>query len=151
MHGTLEKGGTVLDRQLIILALGILLGMLFYRRTGFSPGGILSPGLAALYFSDISFIGFNLGVALLLALVLEVLVRRTGLFGRQRIATALCLALFLRMGLAGFMEPSSGLTWLGWVVPGLVGADMQRQGLVPTVGGFLGVSAVTFLLGGMIP
>lgn len=125
--------------------------MFFYRRTGFSPGGILSPGLAALNFGDVSFVVFNVGVALLLALALELLVRRTGLFGRQRISVALLSALLLRIALTGVLGPASGLTWLGWVVPGLVGADMQRQGFMPTVGGFLGVSAVTFLLGGMIP
>lgn len=125
--------------------------MLFYRRTGFSPGGILSPGLAALSFGDVSVVGFNVAVALLVATVMEFLVRRTGLFGRQRIATALLMALLLRMVLTRVTGPVPVLNWLGWVVPGLVGADMQRQGVIPTLGGFLGVSAVTFLLGGMIP
>lgn len=135
----------------MILATGILVGMLLYRKTGYSPGGILSPGLAALDFGNLDAVLVSLSIAFFLALILELLVRRTGLFGRQRIAAALVMALALRLALSVWLPVGTALSWLGWVVPGLVAADMQRQGVLPTAGGFLGAASVTFLLGGMMP
>ena len=135
----------------MILATGILVGMLFYRKTGYSPGGILSPGLAALDFGNLYAVVVSLSAAFFLAVMLELLVRRRGLFGRQRMAAALGMALVLRLGLSVWMPVSPELSWVGWVVPGLVAADMQRQGVIPTAGGFLGAASVTFLLGGMMP
>ena len=36
--------------------------------------------------------------------------------------------------------------WLGWVVPGLVGADMQRQGMIDTLTAVVSVSVAAALL-----
>jgi len=33
--------------------------------------------------------------------------------------------------------------WIGWVAPGLIGADMQRQGVLPTAGATLATSLAT--------
>lgn len=33
--------------------------------------------------------------------------------------------------------------WLGWVVPGLIGADVQRQDVIPTLTGVVSVSIAT--------
>ena len=35
--------------------------------------------------------------------------------------------------------------WLGWVVPGLIGADIQRQGPVPTLAAVVAVSIATIM------
>jgi hypothetical protein len=73
--------------------------------------------------------------------VLELLVRRFGLYGRQRLASAMLIALALRYPLVSVLGESS--LWLGWVVPGLLGADMQRQGPLPTLTAVVAVSVVT--------
>ena len=54
---------------------------------------------------------------------------------------ALLIALALRYPLVPVWGESS--LWLGWVVPGLVGADMQRQGAMPTLTGVVTLSIVT--------
>ena len=66
-----------------------------------------------------------------------------GLYGRQRISIALLLAVLLRL------VSSSYLPWIGWVVPGLIAADMQRQGVVPTVLALLIVSGLSVLVGSL--
>ena len=58
--------------------------------------------------------------------------------GWQRLAAALLIALALRYPLVNVLGETS--LWLGWVVPGLVGADIQRQGAVPTLAAVVAVS-----------
>jgi len=80
-------------------------------------------------------------------------VRAAGLYGRQRTGAALLIALAVRVA-AGRFLPVADL-WVGWVVPGLVGADMQRQGALPALGATLATAmasgmAALLLLGGLM-
>lgn len=56
-------------------------------------------------------------------------------------AAAMLIALALRYPLVSVLGESS--LWLGWVVPGLMAADMQRQGMLPTLTGVVTVSIAT--------
>jgi hypothetical protein len=123
------------DYESICLICGILFGMYFYRQTGWGVGGIITPGVLAMHWADPMQIGVGLACGFAVWLGLIGLNRIFGLYGRQRIAAAMLLALALRMGL-GFFWPMQSL-WLGWVVPGLFGADLQRFGLGPAILGTL--------------
>jgi len=132
------------EYQTLCLATGILLGMFYYQRTGFACGGIITPGVAALYVADPLKLGVSLAAGMATWLLLGLLVRFTGIYGRQRLAAALLIALALRYPLVPAWGEAS--LWLGWVVPGLVGADMQRQGFAHTLAAVLSVSLATALL-----
>lgn len=136
----------------LLVSLSVALGMAFYGRTGLSGGGILSPGLLALQGASSRPLIATVAAALLLLPLIEGAVRLLGLYGRQRLAFALLAALVLR-GFLPFLLPSgSGVpVWVGWVVPGLVAADMERQGIVPTVAALILLTASTLLLGGLLP
>ncbi|QTX33633.1 capsule biosynthesis protein CapC [Aminithiophilus ramosus] len=126
--------------------------MAFYGRTGLSGGGILSPGLLALQGASSRPLIATVAAALLLLPLIEGAVRLLGLYGRQRLAFALLAALALRGFLPFLLPPGSGVpVWVGWVVPGLVAADMERQGIVPTVAALILLTASTLLLGGLLP
>ena len=139
--------------ETLCLATGILLGMLYYRQTGWACGGIITPGVAAMYVHEPARLGVSLAAGLLAALLLEGLVRLSGVFGRQRLAAALLIALAMRYPVAGYWGEAS--LWLGWVVPGLVAADVQRQGVVDTLTAVVAVTIATVLLvqlvGGVLP
>ena len=107
----------------LCLATGILLGMLYYRQTGWACGGIITPGVVAMYIHEPARLGVSLAAGLLAALLLEGLVRLSGIFGRQRLAAALLIALALRYPVAGLYGEAS--LWLGWVVPGLIAARLR--------------------------
>lgn len=130
--------------ETLCLATGILLGMLYYRQTGWACGGIITPGVAALYIHDPVALGVSLAAGIVTALLLEGLVRLSGVYGRQRLAAALLIALALRYPLVSLGADAS--LWLGWVVPGLVGADMQRQGVIDTLAAVVTVSVAAALL-----
>jgi hypothetical protein len=73
--------------------------------------------------------------------ILDILVRFFSLYGRQRLATAMLIALALRYPLVSVWGETS--LWLGWVVPGLIGADIQRQGMAITLTAVAAVSVAT--------
>jgi poly-gamma-glutamate biosynthesis protein PgsC/CapC len=129
------------DHETFCLATGMLLGMLYYHRTGWACGGIISPGIVAIYIAEPGKLAVSLAAAFVTWGVLEWLVRQFGLYGRQRLASAMLIALALRYPLVSVLGESS--LWLGWVVPGLAAADMQRQGLLPTLVAVVAVSLAT--------
>lgn len=127
--------------ETLCLATGILLGMLYYRQTGWACGGIITPGVIAIYINQMTTVAVSLAAGVLTWVILDLLVRRFSLYGRQRLAAAMLIALALRYPLLLTWGETS--LWLGWVVPGLMGADMQRQGPVTTLTAVVAVSAVT--------
>ena len=132
-----------MEPETLILGLGILLGLVYTHRTGWGCGGILTPGLLALHASQPSRLAAALGIGVLLALPLALGVRRFGLYGRERLGAALLLALAVR-ALVEVRFPLGSL-WLGWVVPGLVAAEVQRQGVLPTLAGACSAGAAAAL------
>lgn len=129
------------DHETFCLAIGMLLGMFYYHKTGWACGGIITPGIVAVYIANPDQLAVSLAAGLVTWILLELLVRQFSLYGRQRLASAMLIALALRYPLVSVLGESS--LWLGWVVPGLMGADMQRQGLVPTLAAVAAVSVAT--------
>lgn len=127
------------DPDGITIAIGILLGMFYFRQTGESPGGIITPGLVAMRFSNPQALCLSLGAALLLGVALRLFFRRFPVYGRQRVAFVMLCALAVRLALPGEWG-GEGFPWLGWVVPGLVAADVERQGIAATFSGLASVS-----------
>jgi poly-gamma-glutamate biosynthesis protein PgsC/CapC len=129
------------DHETICLAVGILLGMLYYHKTGWACGGIITPGVIAIYIGDPDKVLVSIAAGWVTWIVLKILVQFSGIYGRQRLAAAMLIALALRYPLVSVWGETS--LWLGWVVPGLIGADMQRQGVVITLAAVVAVSVVT--------
>ena len=129
------------DHETFCLAAGMLLGMFYYHKTGWACGGIITPGVIAMYISDPYKVLVSMAAGLLTWIILDIIVRLSGMYGRQRLAAAMLIALALRYPLVSVWGETS--LWLGWVVPGLIGADIQRQGLLPTLAAVVAVSLVT--------
>jgi poly-gamma-glutamate biosynthesis protein PgsC/CapC len=136
------------DHETVCLALGMLLGMFYYHKTGWACGGIITPGVIAMYIGDPAKVGVSIAAGLLTWVILDVLVRFFNLYGRQRLAAAMLIALALRYPLVSVLGETS--LWLGWVVPGLVGADIQRQGLLTTLTAVVSVSIATVMGVGLL-
>ena len=79
-------------------------------------------------------------LALVVWAVLEFGVRYFAWYGRERIGCAMLIALILRAAFAGI---SPETVWLGWVVPGLIAADIQQEGVVVTLLSLATVSLAT--------
>jgi hypothetical protein len=135
--------------ELLRLILGVAAGALFSARTGFATGGIITPGFLAV-------VGFRsfaaplvFGLGMLLALVLEAATRCFGLYGRRRMTVAILLSLSVFLFWSAFFPLS--VPWSGWLVPGLLAGDAQRQGALPTCAGALAAGAAAILVRELLP
>ena len=126
----------------IPLALGILFGLIWSRKTGWNCGGLITPGILALHAHLPLSCLYSLLAGVILAPVLGIIVQRLRIYGRERIGAAMLSALILRC-LWVYIFPYAGTAvplWLGWVVPGLLAADIERQGLFITLAGAVSTS-----------
>ena len=128
-----------------IIGLGIFVGLVWSRRTGWSCGGIITPGLLALHASNPARAAFVLALGVALMPLLSLCARAWDLYGRERVGAAMIIALFAQTALS-FVVPFHGI---GWVAAGLIAADAERQGLVMTLCGALSCSLFTVFCGAL--
>lgn len=110
----------------------------------------MSPGLMALQGNPLSML-LLLGSSVLVFLPLRCLALRFGLYGREKVGTALLLALFLKGVVSAMALRFPHLTpqalihpgWAGFVVPGIVAAEADSHGLLPVMAGTAAVGAAT--------
>jgi poly-gamma-glutamate biosynthesis protein PgsC/CapC len=119
------------------LVLGVVLGILFMELTDVSPGGLIVPGYIALFWHRPDRIALSLVIALLTVALLRLAGRFLILFGRRRFALFLLAGFAIRV-IAEFFLPLvnpafGGLEAIGWLIPGIVASDMDRQGVLKTL------------------
>lgn len=128
----------------ITIALGILVGLFYMRRTGWSAGGLVTPGLLALQAANPFFFGGTLFLGGLFAAILRPVGDRLGLYGRERVGAALLIAIAFRLMCAGRLDMDA--FWIGWIAPGLIACDIDRQGAAMTFAAAVSCSLATAIL-----
>lgn len=121
----------------LTLALGIVVSLGLFQLIGLSAGGVVAPGYIALVLDQP---GMLLTIALATFAswaLLVLLASRLHLYGTRRFGMAILLALPITTGiqvLRGGLGPI-GLDWggIGFIVPGLIAHQMDRQGILPTL------------------
>lgn len=129
------------DRVSLTLAVGIVVSLFYSRRTGWSTGGLVTPGLLALQAADPLYFSGSLALAALFAVILRPLAHALSLYGRERVGAALLLAISFRLLFRGDFGVDA--FWIGWIALGLVAADMERQGLAQTLAATVSASLAT--------
>ncbi|HCD72129.1 poly-gamma-glutamate biosynthesis protein PgsC/CapC [Thermovirga lienii] len=134
--------------ELGLLFFGVALGLIWTERTGFSTGGIITPGFLAASGFNLKALSVVITVSLPILLLLEVINLRFAVYGRRRVGLAIGLSLlfFWCWSLAFPLN----VPWSGWIVPGLLASDSQRQGFLPTLSGALACGACATLLGRLL-
>lgn len=128
------------DFGIITVGVGIALSMLYGWRTGYASGGLISAGIIALSLHSPQKLLGCLVASLIIWPLLALCVNHSGLHGRARIGCAMLMALSLRLIISCFIRP---VPWIGWVIPGLIAADIQKQGLCETLTALINVSVMT--------
>jgi len=139
----------------LYLVAGVALGMLFTELTGVSPGGLIVPGYIALFWDQPDRLALTAAVALVTVLVLRILSHYLILFGRRRYALFILVGFTLRAG-AQLILPSlfpalGGLEAVGWLVPGIIASDIDKQGALKTFAALGAVAAVVRLVALALP
>lgn len=121
----------------LTLGLGVTISLALFQITGLSAGGVIAPGYIALVLDQPKILS-TIAIAAFLAWgLVTALSRVLHLYGTRRFGVAILLALVLTTGfqvLRGNFRPL-GLEWggLGFIVPGLIAHQMDRQGPLRTL------------------
>ena len=123
--------------ELAVLAL--LISLLFTEFTNLLPGGIIVPFYFALYLDDPVKIAATVLSALIALGAVRLLSRYTILYGRRKFALYLIIGIlekilftYLYFG-NSYMFYNLSMT-IGYLVPGILGREMEKQGILKTLG-----------------
>jgi poly-gamma-glutamate biosynthesis protein PgsC/CapC len=132
-------------RVSLMLAIGIVFSLFYSRRTGWTSGGLVSPGLLAAQAADPLRFAALLALSVVLSAILRFLTKAFSLYGRERVGAALLLTLALRVALRVVFHWETGIDalWIGWIAPGLIAADVERQGMTMTLASVISVTLAT--------
>lgn len=141
-----------MEYELVFVAL--LASLLFIGVSGFYPGGIIVPSYLVLFVNQPSRLLGTLLAALLTLLCYKLASRYVILFGRR---------MFVFMVLVGalwtycwiqffplFYPASLEFRVIGWVVPGLIANNFEKQGVVSTTAALVTVTVAVYLIGRML-
>lgn len=135
--------------ELAVLAL--LISLIFTELTNLLPGGIIVPFYFALYLDDPVKIIATVVSALIAMVVVKFLSRYTILYGRRKFALYLIIGIlekilftYLYFG-NSYMFYNLSMT-IGYLVPGILGREMEKQGVLKTLGSLTVVTLIIRLL-----
>jgi len=132
------------------VVLGIFFGLLSYEFIGLSPGGLVAPGYVALFLDQPVRVIGTLIVSICTFLLINWASNYVVMFGRRRFAVTMLTSFLLRwlweMALLRSPVNIPELRVIGYIVPGLIANDMERQGVISTVCSLIIVSTFVRLV-----
>lgn len=141
------------------LTAGVLLALFFSEATGLSPGGIIVSAYFCLFVNDPVRIIVTLIMGLIVWAVVEWLPHFLILYGQRRfalcVATGMLLKLLASALYAGALHmPASLNLSIGYLVPGIIARDFERQDFWQTIAALGTVTGILWLmnaaLGGVV-
>ena len=133
-----------------VILLGVLVSLLFSEITGLYAG-LIVPGYLVLCLQSPLRIAYTLFIALVATGICKLLSRVWILYGRRRFVLLLLLTYLLNLGINELGILPGGLSVIGVLVPGIIGREIDRQGIVDSMLAFgitTGLLAVILLLFG---
>jgi poly-gamma-glutamate biosynthesis protein PgsC/CapC len=138
-----------MEYELIFLAL--IASLAFAGLTGYSPGGIIVPSYLVLFMNQPSRLAGTLIAALLTYFCYKLISRYLIVFGRRMFFFMVLIGAlwtFAWIELFPLLSPLSlEFRVIGWVVPGLIANNVQRQGMLPTFAALVTVTTGVYLAG----
>jgi poly-gamma-glutamate biosynthesis protein PgsC/CapC len=140
------------------IGVGLVLSLLFHEAMGLSPGGLVVPGYIAFILDQPGKLLGTLAASLVSLALIRFLSDRIVLYGRRKFV----LTVMIGFGVVRILERLTisipgldmGLQAIGYVIPGLMANEMDRQGILKTLLFLVLVSSlvrfVLFLLKGWL-
>jgi len=132
------------------LLIGLVLAVIYVEILDIYPGGIIVPGYIALYITKPLLVGITILCALLSLLTYRVLKKYFILFGKRRFVLLVLLGVFWSQIFALFLPriiPSqAGAAAIGWLIPGLLANNLERQKFWLTLAAMFTVAAAAYFI-----
>lgn len=137
-----------------IFIVGILLALLYVEILEIYPGGIVVPAYVALHLDHPERILATVAVSLLSLYTYRALARYLIVFGKRRFALLVLLgALWSQITflvLPNLLPAGADIQLIGWIIPGLLANNLEKQRLVPTLASLVTVSVATYFVAGTL-
>ncbi len=131
------------------VTIGLVFGFVFYEWIGLSAGGFVVPGYVALQLTNLPVLAGTLTISLLTYASVKLISRYTILFGRRRFILMVLVGFSWQWAFKQFIfptfNPAPETDSLGFIVPGLIANEMDRQRIVPTLLALLIISVLVRL------
>ncbi len=132
------------------IAVGLLLGFILFEWIGLSAGGLVVPGYLALYWDRPVMIASTLAIALLTFAIVRLTAQITILYGRRRfllmIITGYALRWLFELLVIHFNVFYVEVDVIGYIIPGLIANEMERQHIIPTLALLVTISIMVRLI-----
>lgn len=132
------------------LMIGLLLALWYVELTGIYPGGIIVPAYVALYLDQPLRVLATVGIAVLSLLVYRFFCRYLLLFGKRRFVMLIFIGAFLAQMWFLFFPRIFPVTFemraIGWIIPGLLANNLEKQRLLPTMFSLFSVAVMTYFV-----
>jgi gamma-polyglutamate biosynthesis protein CapC len=119
------------------IGIGIAIGFIFYEIVGLSPGGIVVPGYIALFIDQPFRIAVTVGIAILTVYIVYFLSNYLILYGKRRFLSMILSSFLVKWLVESFIfqfpTTTIEIQSIGYIIPGLLANEMQRQGILPTL------------------
>ncbi|MCU0644657.1 MAG: poly-gamma-glutamate biosynthesis protein PgsC [bacterium] len=133
--------------------IGLLVSLLFIGLTGYYPGGIIVPSYLVLFVDQPARIAGTLAISLLTVFCYKLASHYVILFGKRRFIFIIlvgALWTFFWLQILPYFFPSSlEFRMIGWVIPGLIANQFERQGILVTTASLIVVIVFVYFLGKM--
>lgn len=132
------------------LLIGIIVAVIYVEILDIYPGGIIVPAYIALYLDEPLRVLATIIIAFLSLFTYKILSRFLILFGRRRFVTMVLLGAFWAQVwfflLPRLFSAPLELRAIGWLIPGLLANNLEKQRYIPTLASMLTVSIITYFL-----
>ena len=133
------------------LFIGIVIAVIYIEMMDIYPGGIIVPAYIALYLDQPLKVLVTIAVAFLSLYTYKLLSRYVILFGKRRFVMMVLLgALWAQVWflvLPHFFASPLELRAIGWLIPGLLANNLEKQKFIPTLASMFTVAVITYFIG----
>jgi len=128
--------------------IGLFIAVLYVELFGVYPGGIIVPAYIALYLDQPLRVALTVAVAILCVFLYRFFSGYVILFGKRRFVTFIFMGAVLAQVWSFFFPQlfpeSFGLRAIGWLIPGLLANNLEKQRFVPTLVSLVTVAVFTY-------
>ena len=132
------------------LLIGLVLAVIYVEVLDIYPGGIIVPGYIALYLNKPLMVVVTIICALLSLGLYRLLKRYLILFGKRRFVLLVLLGVFWSQVMSFFLPrvipPEAGAAAIGWLIPGLLANNLERQKFWLTLASMFIVAAAAYFI-----
>jgi poly-gamma-glutamate biosynthesis protein PgsC/CapC len=132
------------------LLVGLIVAVIYVEVLEIYPGGIIVPGYIALYLDQPLRVLATVLIAFVSLFTYRLVSRHLILFGKRRFVTLVLLgalwAALWQLGAPHLSSEPVGLRAVGWLIPGLLANNLEKQRIVPTLASLATVAVITYFV-----